>query len=163
MKSLFYSFLILTATSLIFACTSPPDYPLEPIITYQSITTNTINQSAIQADSAVITIAFTDGDGDLGNEQMDSVNIFVIDNRINFQQPGFVIPFIGQQGVGKGISGEISFTAPPNCCIYPNGTPPCQPSVDFPIDTVTYDIYIVDRAGNESNRVTTEPIFIRCN
>ncbi len=162
MKSIYYILSIATVL-VIFSCANPPDFPLEPIITYESISTNTINQSAIRADSAMITISFTDGDGDLGREDMDSVDIFIIDNRIDFLQPGFVIPFIGQQGVGKGISGEISFLAPPNCCIFENGLPPCQPSTEFPIDTVTYDIYIVDRAGNESNRVTTEPIFIRCN
>ncbi len=160
---LFNYILSITAFFMLFSCANPPDYPLEPVIAYKSISTNTINQSAIRADSALITISFTDGDGDLGREGMDSVDIFIVDNRIDFLQPGFVIPFIGQQGVGKGISGEISFVAPPNCCIYENGLPPCQASTEFPIDTVTYDIYIMDRAGNESNRVTTEPIYIRCN
>ena len=162
MKSIPYILSIAVVVAF-FSCANPPDFPLEPIITYESISVNTINQSAIESDSARITISFTDGDGDLGRENMDSVDIFIIDNRIDFMQPGFVIPFIGLQGVGKGISGEITFVAPPNCCIFENGLPPCQPSTEFPIDTVTYDIFIVDRAGNESNRVTTEPIFIRCN
>ena len=75
---------------------------------------------------------------------------------------GFKIPFIGEQGVGKGISGEISIVLPTTCCTYPNGVPPCQPSELFPRDTLTYDLYIIDRAGNESNRITTEPIYLRC-
>ena len=111
-------------------------------------------------DSTLLVMSFTDGDGDIGNE--DSVSIFLIDNRDNFELPGFKIPFIGEQGVGKGISGEISIVLPTTCCTFPNGVPPCQPSEEFPLDTLTYDLFIIDRAGNESNRITTEPIFLRC-
>jgi len=162
MKSFIYILLVAATTlSLLFACTNPPEYPLEPIIEYERITKNTLNQSAFNADSTLLTISFTDGDGDIGNE--DSISIFIIDNRIDFEQPGYKIPFIGEQGVGKGISGEISFVLPTSCCIYADGSPPCRPSTTQLLDTLTYDIYIIDRAGNESNRVTTEPIFLRCN
>ena len=111
-------------------------------------------------DSTLLVISFMDGDGDIGNE--DSVSIFLIDNRDNFELPGFKIPFIGEQGVGKGISGEISIVLPTTCCTFPNGVAPCQPSEEFPRDTLTYDLFIIDRAGNASNRITTEPIFLRC-
>jgi len=154
---LFFGILYLT----LYACANPPDYPIEPVIEYKRITKNRLDQSAFNADSTLITIGFTDGDGDIGNE--DSVSIFIIDNRTDFEQPGFKIPYIGEQGVGKGISGEISFVLFTSCCIYENGLTPCEPSTDFPLDTLSYDIYIIDRAGNASNRITTEPLFIRCN
>jgi len=152
--------LIALAVILIIACQNPPDYPLQPVIEYKSIAKNTLLQGTFMQDSTLLVLSFTDGDGDLGNE--DSVSIFLIDNRDNFELPGFKIPYIGEQGVGKGISGEISIVLPTTCCTYPNGVPPCQPSDIYPRDTLTYDLYIIDRAGNESNRITTEPIYLRC-
>ena len=146
---------------LVIACQNPPEFPLEPIIEYKSMSKTTLLQGNFMQDSTLLVLSFTDGDGDLGNE--DSVSIFLIDNRDNFNLPGFKIPFIGEQGVGKGISGEISIALPTTCCTYPGNLPPCQVFEEFPTDTLTYDLYIIDRAGNESNRVTTEPIILRCN
>ena len=53
------------------------------------------------------------------------------------------------------------------CCLYPGGVfnacDQTEPAVSqFPVDTLIYEIYIVDRAGHESNRVLTDPVFLQC-
>ena len=156
--------------AIILSCTKPPDYPIEPNIEYQSISSNTMIQGDLNTDSTVVTISFTDGDGDLGNNDT-LFDIFVKDIRIP-DVPGinpiqYKMPFVPIQGVGNGISGEISILTYNTCCIYPPGTfSPCDESEAatsaFPTDTLIYEIYIKDRAGNESNRVLTNPIILQC-
>ena len=106
-----------------------------------------------------MTISFTDGDGDIGSE--DSLAIFLIDTRDDFMQPGFRIPFVGQQGVGKGISGEIFISLPTTCCYFEDGRTPCE-RAPGETDEVVYELWIEDRAGNESNRINLAPITLRC-
>ena len=36
------------------------------------------------------------------------------------------------------------------------------PSSEMQFDTVVYEVYITDQAGNESNVITTDPVLIRC-
>lgn len=148
-------------SSLLFYCVKPPDYPDEPVITYKSMTRTTLRQGTGTFDTTHVTITFTDGDGDLGNE--DSLDVFVFDGRDQFLKSKFRLPFIPPEGSGNGISGEIKLRLNTSCCIFPgNVLPPCSPSTDFPTDTLVYEIYIKDRAGHESNRVKTAPIILLC-
>lgn len=112
-------------------------------------------------DSTLLTLYFTDGDGDIGSD--DSISVFLIDKRDNFMQPGFRIPFVGEQGVGKGISGEIYIALPTSCCYYDDGRTPCEKSSDGTTDELIYELYISDRAGNLSNRIDIAPITLQCN
>lgn len=160
MKANLYLILIIFITSLI-GCIKPPDYPIEPEIQFLRFTKNTMNQGFLNEDSLLVTISFTDGDGDLGDH--DSLNIFLTDTRTNFLQDRYRIPFIPEQGSSNGISGEISFILFNTCCIYQSSIPPCTPSERQPRDTLSYRIYIKDRAGNQSNEIETDPIFLRCN
>lgn len=105
---------------------------------------------------------FTDGDGDLGHEE--ELNIFFFDLRdTSFPFTQYRIPFIPEEGAANGISGEIILDLESSCCIYDSGQAPCTPSEEVPRDTVIYEVYIVDRAGNESNRVLLPPITLLCN
>ncbi|MCC7507397.1 MAG: hypothetical protein IT259_18975 [Saprospiraceae bacterium] len=148
-------------------CVKPPDYPDEPVITFKSLTKNTQFQSAIDdTDTLLVTLEFTDGDGDLGSAEKGN-DISVIDTRDNSGDT-LSLPLVEQQGAGNGISGTISFVLPPTCCIPPplNGIPlpPCDPSVapNFLRDTVIYKVNIRDRAGHVSNEVALPPIILIC-
>jgi hypothetical protein len=168
MKKLLISITVLAGLANIFVyCVKPPDYPIEPAITFGALSKKTMLQSRLGQDSIAVRFSFTDGDGDLGFQDT-SASIFITDGRDSFNKPPYRIPFLGTQGVGNGISGEITIVVPTTCCIYPdkNGIkyPPCDTSVNAPQsrDTVFYWIQIKDRAGHLSNKIKTDPIELIC-
>lgn len=143
-----------------WSCLKAPEYPDEPVIDFISLSKNVVKQSQFNEDSTYITFSFTDGDGDLGDN--DSVNIFLTDQRTKINPTLFKIPFLSQSAGAKGISGEIKLRVYSECCIYPNGETPCYPSTTYPTDTLVYSIYIKDRAGHTSNIIYTPPIILLC-
>lgn len=148
--------------TLIFlgGCTSKPDYPNEPVIGFKTFTRQWIKQDPLgKLDSTTMVLTFTDGDANLGDETM--FNVFLRDHRDSFLSNKFIIPVIPPLG-GSGISGELYLTINSSCCYYPDGTDPCTPSNTFPTDTIQYWVYIVDRAGNQSNTLLTPPLILNC-
>lgn len=157
MKNKFYFF---CALILVMSCVKPPKYPKEPTIKYERMTKSIMKQDGVfNGDSTTITISFTDGDGDLGST-IRRGNAFFRDTR-STKKDTFTIPAIPQQGANNGVSGEISFTLYSSCCIYSN-TSACFPNPNVPLDTMTYEIQILDEAGNVSNTIETTPIILRC-
>jgi len=146
------------------ACINAPDYPDEPEIEYIGLSKSTLDQNSLNTDSLFVTFSFTDGDGDLGHEPADtSRNIFIKDLRTGNFQDKFKSPYIPEEGIGNGITGDIELLLFTTCCLFPDASiPPCSAPDQFPLDTVIYEIFIKDRAGNESNKIKTEPIIIRC-
>lgn len=160
MKAIAISTVVLL--SILMSCTQPPDYPIEPQIEFNRFSRDFMNQGFGPEDSIVMFVDFTDGDGDLGNKE-DSLDVFITDTRLNAGPLNYKLPFIPEQGSGNGISGEIAIVLPSSCCIFPNNTPPpCTESQTFPTDTLIYEVYIKDRAGNESNRILTGDIYLNC-
>lgn len=145
---------------LMAGCVSRPEFPIEPAIEFISMEGNQMVQNSFNTDSIRVTFSFTDGDGDLGDK--DSLNIFIRDNRDQFIASKYRLPELPPEGAQRGIRGEITVTIYTTCCIYPDGTPPCEPSNKYPTDTLQYEIFIRDRAGNVSNTITTDPIIILC-
>ena len=144
------------------ACISPPDYPIQPEIKFLGLSKNVMRQGLLGIeDSLFLSFSFTDGDGDLGNlgQGKDSVNIFLTDKRTNQPSERFRIPYVPEQGAGNGISGDIRLLLFTTCC---NVLPPCEASTTKPIDTLIYEISIKDRAGHESNKILTAPIYLQC-
>lgn len=148
---------------LILACATPPDYPDEPVITFERLSKDTLRQSDLNTDSLFLTFSYTDGDGDLGFTDADTnQSIFVIDSRTGFIQDRYKLPEIPDQGTANGIFGEVKILLYTTCCLFPQGIPPCSSPPAFPTDTVTFEVYMVDRAGNHSNTITTPPITLLC-
>lgn len=143
------------------ACLNPPEYPIEPQIEYLRMTKNFMVQNQLNTDSLLLTIGFTDGDGDIGLDG-GGFDLFITDTRDNFMPPAYRIPKVPEQGIGNGISGEISFIIYTTCCFFPNGQDPCTPSASYPVDTLSYLVYIKDRAGHQSNIIETPPILLQC-
>ena len=158
---IYYLIGLLSLPFFFLSCIKGPDFPDEPRLEFVSISRTVLNQG-LDEDSTELILSFTDGDGNLGNEQ--DLNVFFIDLRDTSQSfTTYRIPFIPEEGVANGISGELYIELESSCCIYENNQPPCTPSDEFPMDTVQYEVYIVDRAGNESNRVLIPPITLLCN
>jgi len=154
-----FTFLTLLAISF-SSCLKAPDYPLEPVIEFMSVSKSAFRQGFAARDSVIIAFTFTDGDGDLGSN--DSLNVFVTDSRDNFVANKYRIPFVPEEGTGNGISGEIYITVYSTCCYFPDNTPPCTPSTQNPLDSLTYKIQIRDRAENWSNTIETDKIYVIC-
>ena len=149
---------------LIAACTNAPDFPIIPEIEYIGASKNSMIQNSLNTDSIFISISFTDGDGDIGGiTETQNQNIFIVDNRTGESYDRFRIPEIPEQGANNGISGEIRLRLFTTCCLFPdNIIPACEAPREFPTNELLLDIYIVDRAGNKSNTVTSDPITLLC-
>ena len=133
------------------SCIKPPEYPIEPHITFKEINTAFAKPGR---DSIIVSFDFTDGDGDLGTEDGDTlISAFMVDRRTGFPY-SYQIPFITPKGTTKAISGTIWITVLPD-----NFS--CRPNRPV-LDTISYEIYIVDRAGHESNRIVTPDVVLDC-
>ena len=154
-------FLLLACS--VSSCIDSPNFPIEPQIEFISISKDTLDQGIFQEDSLFVTFSFTDGDGDLGRtDQEPDNNVFFIDERTGALDNTFAIPNIPPEGAGNGVEGEVRILLFSTCCIYTDGTDPCQPNQNVLLDTIQYRIYIKDRAGHSSNEILTAPIILRC-
>lgn len=115
-----------------------------------SITFNNLSPSSIQEFDGpiVFTINYIDGDGDLGENTAGIKNLFLKDNRnklvyeYRFQQ---LAPDNSNITIQGSLSIELVNTAITN---------------DSNEQTATFDIYVVDRAGNRSNTITSSVLSI---
>jgi len=155
-----YNFLLFIFIVINITCTNAPNFSDVPLIEFTSVSKQTMEQSFFLTDSVIVAIQFEDGDGDLGHESSDpTLNIIVIDNRTGEIFDRFKSPFIPLQGVNNGIQGEIRLKIFTTCCTMPGG---CESDDSFPEEQLSFDIYIVDRAGNQSNTITTSEITLLC-
>lgn len=162
MKALKYTLFL--SIAMIIACTKPPDYSDTPEIAFISFSKNTMQQGSGFEDETTLTISFTDGDGDIGIGD-GTPSIFFKDLRDGSEFITFVAPEIPEQGIGNGISGEMFIKVNTTCCIHPDTLQDdgCNSNFsEYPIDTLVYEVYIKDRAGNKSNVIQTDPIFLLC-
>lgn len=123
-----------------------------PVISYTGLSGNQIKAGSNQ--KIILEFSFSDGDGDLGNTPSSgNFDIYTTDSRdtapINYffpkDMPKAVNTQLGISGICTlAIEGEFLLLRPDR----PAG------------DTVKYEVYIKDRAGNESNRFTTPEIYI---
>lgn len=151
------------------ACVQPPNYPVEPVIAYEGVNKTTVFQGSGTApnDTLIIFFSFTDGDGDLTFTEGEDV-VFLYDSRTPDVPETKGIPVIPEDGTGNGIRGEFILRIPNNnrgiCCVYQLGgtATVCDVTPDYPVDTFSYAIEIVDAAGHLSNRIRTETISVLC-
>lgn len=161
-----YSLAAVLTAVVAAGCLQPPEYPVEPVLTYVGISSDTMLQGSVTEDSVRVFLSFTDGDGDVSPAATDSVSNFFLENiRTGETVTDFATDPIPEEGAENGISGEISLRVFTTCCDYPDFVVafPCTPSDQYPIDTLDLEAYMVDRAGNESNRVRIDPIYLICN
>lgn len=140
------------AFALLFlpGCDNDPVFPLVPAISFVSITPTEATQ--FTSDEIQLTIHYQDGDGDLGYEGDPVNNLFVIDTRAAFEgNPGRVLAYsfesLTPDTRKPSIQGEMTITMM---------TPMYEPSEE----PLVFEVYIVDRAGNTSNVIKTDPITV---
>ena len=141
MRNLIYILIML----LLFSCKKDDTFSVVPTIEFKRI-----NPSIAQEyfDDINIIISYTDGDGDLGENNPDVYNLFVLDNRNGIEYK-FRISELTPNGNEIAIEGNF------NIKINGSGITNSLTS-----QQVNYDIYVTDRAGNFSNTVSTSSITI---
>ena len=144
--------LILILPLLVFAaCDDSPVFPETPAIEFISITPDEVPQ--LTTDGLTLKFRYQDGDGDLGYEGTDGpANLFVTDLRAQFiNNPGrtsaYSIPSLTPDTRKPSIQGEIEIQ------IF---SPLYEPSEE----PLIFEVYMVDRAGNVSNVIQTDPVTI---
>jgi hypothetical protein len=142
MKNIIY----LCAIVLLFSCEKEQEISDTPIIEFKSISPATVQE---YSDNIIITISYSDEDGDLGENNPDIHNLFVEDNRngIVYQ---FRIPHLAPDNNSIAIEGDFNITI--------NGSGITDESSS---QQVKYSIYVKDRAENKSNTITTSNITIQ--
>jgi hypothetical protein len=159
--SLFILPVLILATS---SCLKIETLPPEPRIEYRSFDVfDTIDILGNHALGGRLKFYFEDGDGDLGmnppsGDVPDTNNLFITLYRKKggiwhlgadndpLKPSDYRIPYMVREGQNKILKGVISVTF-----LYLFYTP---------YDTIRYDFYIVDRANNASNEVSTDEIII---
>lgn len=116
-----------------------------PQISLEEVGPGTITE---YQDSIYMRISFYDKDGDLGENFTDDPNLFVLDNRLGIAHE-FRISNIVPGGAEVSIQGELEWTIN---SVYITGSESSE--------VVDYDIYVVDRVGNQSNILTTPGITV---
>ena len=101
------------------------------------------------------------GDGDIGsNSTSNQLNLFIYDNRNDFIYDNIKLPELPQDGAFNGVKGTIQLKIYNGCCIF-DDKPNCSvvPEVN---QELSFDIYLIDNAGNQSNTITTSAIQLIC-
>jgi len=153
--------LFLISLILLFSCRKTQEYPIEPDIKYKDFilydTTDLLGNKGLVGQ---LSFNFVDGDGDIGlkqpgkdPEQADSVNMFftlwaVVNGEVikpDLKQAlNYRIPYMEPESQDPTLKGIIKVDF-----LY----------FSYQYDTISYDFYIVDRAGHESN-IESSPFFI---
>lgn len=139
-----YAALLLIAVAL---CSCQKDSAIDsdiPAIELVSVSSTSISEG----DPLTFRISYTDGDGDLGENNADAHNLFLTDNRVGVTYE-YRIKELAPTGSSLIIRGNLDVVL--NTTAITNGSSS---------QTVSYSIYIKDRAGNQSNTVTTSEITI---
>jgi len=169
MKAFKYSLFVLAIGLVLGSCRKIVQLPPEPYIEFQNFTV--IDTSDILGNflkGGRLKIYFEDGDGDLGlraaeTGEEDTTNLFLTMYRKtggkmvpvpddDLMKPSdYRIPYMERTGNNKILKGTIAVTF-----LYLFYDPADN-------DTIIYDIYIRDRAGNNSNTVSTSEIALSFN
>ncbi len=145
---------------IFYGCANNPGFSDTPEIVFAGFSADTLVQGDLNTDSLFIVLEFRDGDGDIGG---GTENIIIMDNRTGDVYDFFKIPEIGDNGSQNGIEGTITIKLFTTCCIFPESIPPCFAPPDYPTNEISFDIVMIDNAGNESNIETTPSVTLLCN
>ena len=138
----------LVATLFIILCSckkNKDDKSVIPQIEFVSLSPSTVFQNQ---DSITFSIKYTDGDGDLGENNPGVKNLYLTDSRIQIPY-SYRVEQLAPTGSSVAIQGTLNIVLK-NILLTNSSTQ----------QTATFNIYMVDRAGNQSNTVTSTPVTI---
>jgi hypothetical protein len=164
--------IIFAFASIMGSCLKPEDYPDQPVLSSASIT--------LFADSAVLNLDFTDGDGNFGLEQGDTLGSFgLCEHRYNI----YCNFYYRKNGIWNWVELNdcVNINATPFHLrapwVKPTGQNPTQKGqikvelndyfpdseVDtgYMVDTCKFEIYLVDRDFNTSNTLSSNEFLVQ--
>ena len=164
-KQSIHTILFLIVFTFLSSCIKKDEFPIIPHIEFDSFTK--INNNMGYDDKGILAISFTDGDGDMGlnteetSPPYDTSSIYYYNFFITYfekQNGEFVevelpftnnsrIPLLNSSGKDKPLKGKIEIE------LFIN-------NYTSPFDTIRFDVFVVDRALNHSNTITTPDIVI---
>jgi hypothetical protein len=120
-------------------------FDLEPRIELKAVSQDTLVEFL---DQLVIKIAYEDGDGDLGTSDPDVNSVFVKDSRLE-KADEYYLPPLAPEDAEISIQGDFDLQLS-TTFLLGNGSK----------EEMVLSIYVVDRAGNQSNTIETPPITL---
>ena len=142
----FYRTIIyLLIISIIVCCNKNEELSNIPQLTFQNLNPTSI----IEFDGPItFSIIYQDGDGDLGENNPNINNLFLKDQRNNIIYE-YRIQELSPNGANIAITGSIDLVL--------NTTSITDESNE---QEAIFDIYVIDRAGNQSNTISSDPLTI---
>ena len=143
--TMFKKYIVPLLSVFLFSSCEKEEESTAPSIAFKSISPTSLQ---IGKDNFTITFSYLDNDGDLGENSADVKNMFVTDNRngVIYQ---FRIPQLSPTGSKISIQGDLNIDMP-NVGITDGQTS----------ESVTFDVYVKDRAGNQSNIITSSAVTV---
>ena len=171
-----YLIALLFLTMTMLSCQKPVEYPIEPHIKYEGFT-YLINADSTFSGEGIISFSYTDGDGDLGLDDADTLPPFgfhdahyynMMIDYLKCVNGEFVKTPLLSWNVQTQSFDTITFNArfkrlrdteePKAISGTMDYTLPVQNPFS-PNDTIKFEIHIIDRALHQSNVIQTEPIY----
>jgi hypothetical protein len=140
--------IVLFAIVVLFAaCKKDEDTKMSNIPALEFVSVTPANATEF-VDSLVFTVHYKDGNGDLGENNPDVKNLFLIDNRIGITHE-YRISQLAPSGSSIATEGDLNVVLQ-NIVITDSSAQ----------QNATFSIYVKDRAGNVSNTVTSGTIVV---
>ncbi len=169
---IFKNIILLTLIAGVFyACKKKDVYPIIPEIKFENFLTIT-NAGQSFPERGVLIFSFTDGDGDIGLYQSDTLppydfNLFI--SYFEIQNGDTVEVFLTQTDPATGDIDTLNFNGRIPILTPPGSNKSISGEVEdtifihnpaSPFDTIMFKAYIVDRALHKSNTIST-PLILR--
>lgn len=119
--------------------------PLEPVIELIEVGPDQVTEFET---TVLLRFSYKDGDGDLGRMDPDDYSLWVKDSRLSVADGYHIIP-LAPPDETIAIEGELEVELTP-LFLLGNASQ----------EVMTYSFYVMDRAGNRSNEITTPAITI---
>ncbi len=129
----------------ISGCKKEEVMPSAPAIAFVSMSAQSVHEFD---ERVTVRFSYTDGDGDLGQEDPDNYTLWVKDARLDGTD-GYHIPPLAPEDAEVPIQGELEVELNTLFLLGNSGQEETQ-----------YTMYVIDRAGNRSNVFTTGTIII---
>jgi hypothetical protein len=144
--------IIILLISLIAASCGKDKYTTAPQIKFKSVSPNRVSSGVIIGSDGIplITISVTDAEGDLGFKTAKDTSYIYIRNLLVNRIDSFFLPDI-QSVASKNFQADIRI----NTFDILRGSNRPRPKVD----TIIYEMYVVDFNKHKSNIITTDPIY----
>jgi hypothetical protein len=141
-KYLFFAFIL-----VITSCEkdNPSEFSNVPQIEFVSLNPTIVTESQ---GPIYFTVSYTDGDGDLGENTPDVKNLFLKDLRNNIEYE-YRLQQLAPDGSNIAIQGTFEIEL--------NNTTIIDGSNE---QTFSYEIRVIDRAGNQSNIIESTPLTV---